>query len=167
MSSESLKINGVMAAVRAILFILCWWFIKRQKVMSGSNCTTYDVLERSGKRIALQIQSNISWFMGLIYAALFYYSLPILIWRYGKYYTLLFIATPFLVSFAITIMVTSNSSDNFLLGFIFKLVFCPIVGTYIASNDAKIYRKTLFARGWEMLGQCEATSRKKAIDSYK
>ena len=101
--------------------------------------------------------------MGLAYAALFYFSLPLLIWRYGKLLPLLFIAIPFALSLAITSVVSSDDLTKFFLGTVLNVIIRAIGGLYIVSNDSKLYRQTLLSRGWEMIGSCEASTKKSAM----
>ena len=160
---ESMIFFGVTAAASAFVFITIGCF-RRPKTKSETSGTTYDIMERSGKRIALQNPSNISWLMGLMYATLFYCSLPVLIWRYGKALSLLFIVTPFALSFAITCIVSSDGGTKFFLGIVLKVIIRAIGGLIIVSNDTKLYRKALVSRGWEMKGSSKATSRKNAMN---
>lgn len=101
--------------------------------------------------------------MGIAYSGLFFLSIPFVIRRYGKYPSLYLFVTPVGISFAISYLVNED------LSFIKPLliIFFAFGGLYIVANDLKYYKKALVSRGWKMIGSCEATSEKNAMEFYQ
>jgi hypothetical protein len=158
-------IFSVTGAASALLFTLLWFF-RRSPNKNQADCISYDVMERSDKRIALCNRSKFSWLMGLTYSGLFFLSLPVLIWRYGKYLSLWVIAIPFVSSLAISHLVASDGSAMF-LSIVLLIILRAICGLYLVANDLKFQKKALFSRGWRMIGSCEVSSRKNAMVFFK
>lgn len=154
-------------AVASVLILGLLRFIIRSPIKIQANSVSYDVMERSGKRIALRNSSKFSWLIGFTYAGLFYLSLPFMIWRYGKYRSIWFVAIPFVISFAISYLVASDGGSAMLLGIVLQIIIRAIGGLYIEANDLKFQKKTLVSRGWEIIGSCEATSSKNAMEFFK
>jgi hypothetical protein len=170
MTKESLIFSSAFAGV-CILFFVLLCFINRwlqswlKKVPTIG--ISYDVMERSGKRIALRNPSKFGWLMGLTYVGIFYLSLPVLIWRYGNKQAFWLIIFPpgisIIISQLIAYIFASDAKNS---RFFMSIIFRAVVGLYVMANDLEFRKNILIIRGWEIIGTCEATSSKNAIHFF-
>lgn len=155
-------------ATSAVLLVILWLikhrFFTRSPKTFGTKVKSYDVFHRTGtRRIAVCKQSKFNWLMGLAYSGLLFISMPLIIWRYGKYPSLYLFVAPVGISFAISFLVFEDVSAIKPL----LTIFFAFGGLYIVANDLEYYKKALVTRGWKMIGSCEATSEKKATELFQ
>lgn len=155
-------------SVPSILMFVLLRKLRRSPNKTQADCVTYDVMERASKRIALRNPSRCCWWMGLIYAGLFYLSVPVLIWRYGLYRSLSLVLIPIVISFGFSqLIAVTFDLDAMFTGFAIIICFRAIGGLYVVSNDLKYRKIILGTRGWNMIGSCAATSEQKATDFFQ
>lgn len=150
------------SAVCLILFALFALarFFRCTPNKTDKTCVIYHIMERSGEYIALRNPSRLCWLMGVIYAGLFYWSLPVLIWRYGKFRSICLILFPIIISLIF-------SYFNAMLGLFFRLVFIALTGLYVVVvYDLKFREQTLLERGWVRIRSYKSSSSKEAIDKF-
>lgn len=118
--------------------------------------------------MALRNPPRYKWLMGLMYAGLFYMSLPVLIWRYGKYPSLLLLTIPIGINIGISQVLSYAFALNYMITGIFLSLFIrAFVALYVVANDMTYRNKALIARGWQLVGSCEVTSRKNAMEFFQ
>jgi hypothetical protein len=155
--------------VGAVVF-LAYWYLHGDRTPKIKVATqSYEVLERSGKRMALRRASRFNWIVGLIYSSLFYFGLPFLIWRYGALRGIGLIALPLGAGLGTTYIVSEHvfnpmsGEQQFLLGSAVLLYLRVHIGVHVAKNDASYRHGALIERSWSPIGFCEARSKRDAI----
>lgn len=153
----------------AIGFLL-YWYLRKDTInipkQSGTHC--YEVFGRSNKLKALDASTAFNWWMGLTFAALFYWSLPLLMVRYGALRGIAFIGVPMGISFGITFAVGEfilpmSFESKFWFGFAILLYLRTYVGIRIANNDSLYRGKAMLARKWKSIGLFDALSKNQAL----
>lgn len=151
----------MLSSPSVLLYLILSLFFKKNKPNHKYN---YEIFTNADEKIALKRRLRISWFIGLIYVVLFYFSLPVLIWRYGlKKGTLLLFLPIFFGIVASSIIGDVGTIERFGVGIITSSILRTFVGMYIFLNDREILVKTLMSSGWVSIGHCKAKSRKAAV----
>jgi hypothetical protein len=145
----------ISAGLGALGFMLLW-FVRKKSIAPGQpKPVSIEVMERSNKRTTLRNPPRFCWLAGLLYSSLFYWGLPILIWRYGIYRALGLIVLPIVVSIGIPYLAAEffgliSVEEKIMVGFFALIAIRSIVGVHVATNDLKYRKSALYMRGWKI-----------------
>lgn len=137
-------------------FLLLWFLFRRTIVERQSKVASYEVLARDSRRYAIRSPPYFNWPCGLMYSTFFFFSLPLLIWRYGTYRALGLALVPLLVATGMTYVIDISP-------FLLLLLARSFIGLTVASNDSKYRERTMLKRGWMKIGTYGSASRSQAI----
>ncbi|WP_263558947.1 hypothetical protein [Paucibacter sp. B2R-40] len=128
---------------------------------------SFAVLERGQKTIALRLDRPFRTLAGLIYTAGFFLAIPLLIWRYGAWRSVILIASPFAASFAIAFAMAPilglNSEDSTAMKFMLTPAFRGTIGYMLGRHDSTIFLAQKIKAGWRQIDNVEARNKREAI----
>lgn len=150
-----------------LLGFTLFWRITRKRRASQAPHSRFIVFEKGQKRKALHESPHFNWLVGMLYAMLFFWFIPILWWRYGIRISVLLIVLPLILPLLVTAtyntIFPSLSFDrdaSLVLGLLLGSLMKGAIGVYIASIDTKLSAKNLLRCGWQKVCSIDAPNGK-------
>jgi hypothetical protein len=167
-------VTAASTAVYLLAWVTRWRRVRRGEPGLAETLPTFTILTRADETVALRADQPFRGLMGLLYAAGFFWAIPVFLWRYGIGWTVALIAVPIATSpivVAATFWVFGISSpDNvprFLAGAAVMAVLRGAGGVIVGKCDARIALAHRTRKGWVAVATLRAPSSSKAIQAVR
>ncbi|NJD36862.1 MAG: hypothetical protein FIA89_00845 [Geobacter sp.] len=155
----------------------CWFIYLVLYNITSTNKLNVDniylLISKNKKQITLNKVSR-SFYWGFFHAFLYLFSLPIFALRYGKKFTLRLFVIEYVFTFLIAIIIEfiffkaiNFSYVTYIIYFLMITIFTAYMALSISKKDAKYRIECLITRGWSVLAEIPAASKKEALEKYR
>lgn len=162
--------NSIQIVYGALVFGGIWWTTRNRWKNDSKLPETYLLYSKGRYKKAIRKYPCFNWKIGFLYAALFFWIIPLLVWRYGKWITVLLIGIPAAISsvifnwlFLFATGSAANLGISLMFGWVVGRVISGAVGVYLASKDSELASRHLMRSGWDCFGEVDAQNEKAAL----